>query len=186
MGNWYTADPHFNHSAIIKFCDRPFKDVAQMDQALLHNLESCVTWDDDLYILGDFSFGGESSRSYLQSCFDRIPDRKHLIVGNHDTKATFSLGWTSVQTLVEITDGDQKLVLCHYPMITFKDARRGALQLFGHVHKNWQGSHNTVNVGVDVWNFLPIQVAEIQRRARTLPVNKHWRDVEPDRRRSEE
>jgi len=186
MTNWYTSDPHFNHTSIIKFCDRPFLDVSQMDQAILRNLEACVGWDDDLYIVGDFSFGGESSRSYVQSCFNRIPGRKHLIVGNHDTKQTFSLGWTSVQTLAEIKDGDQNLVLCHYPMITFPGARRGALQIFGHVHRNWQGSRNAVNVGVDVWDFAPVRVADIQRRTRTLPVNKHWRDVEPDRRRTEE
>ena len=80
MGNWYTADPHFNHSAIIKFCDRPFSDVSQMDQTILRNLKARVGWHDDLYIIGDFSFGGESSRSYVQRCFDRVPGRKHLIV----------------------------------------------------------------------------------------------------------
>lgn len=186
MTNWYTADPHFNHASIIKFCDRPFSDVSQMDQTILRNLEACVGWDDDLYIVGDFSFGGESSRSYVQNCFNRIPGKKHLIIGNHDTKATLSLGWTSVQIIAEIKDGEQSLVLCHYPMITFNGARRGALQIFGHVHGNWQGSRNAVNVGVDVWNFLPVRVGDIQRRAKMLLVNKHWLDVEPGRGRVEE
>ena len=63
-------------------------------------------------------------------------------------------------------------------MITWNHARRGALQLFGHVHNNWRGSQNSINVGVDVWDFTPIRFAEIERRARGLPVNKHWSDAE--------
>jgi calcineurin-like phosphoesterase family protein len=63
-------------------------------------------------------------------------------------------------------------------MITFNNARKGALQLFGHVHNDWLGTRNSVNVGVDVWDFRPVQIAEIRARAKTLPVNKHWADVE--------
>ncbi len=65
-----------------------------------------------------------------------------------------------------------------YPMITWNHARREALQLFGHVHNNWRGSRNSVNVGVDVWDFMPVTYDDIARRARKLPINKHWSDVE--------
>lgn len=63
-------------------------------------------------------------------------------------------------------------------LITWNHARRGALQLFGHVYNNWHGSRNSVNVGVDVWNFMPVTFDDIARRARKLPPNKHWGDVE--------
>lgn len=63
-------------------------------------------------------------------------------------------------------------------MITWNHARRDALQIFGHVHNNWCGSRNSVNVGVDVWDFMPIRFEDIARRVKTLPVNKHWADVE--------
>ena len=52
------------------------------------------------------------------------------------------------------------------------------MQLFGHVHHRWMGSRNSVNVGVDVWGYRPVQLDEIKERAKTLPPNKHWPDVE--------
>ena len=58
-------------------------------------------------------------------------------------------------------------------------ARKGALHLFGHVHGNWKGSSNAVNVGVDVWDFYPVTVQDAARRAKALPANRHWKDVEP-------
>ncbi|MDT8853447.1 metallophosphoesterase [Paracoccaceae bacterium Fryx2] len=179
MAHFYTADLHLNHSAIIRFCNRPFADAKVMDQTILQNFESQVGWDDDLWIVGDFGFGGGMHRAYLERCFQRLPGRKHLIVGNHDKPWVRTLGWASVHDIVSVTDGDRRFLLCHYPMITRDHARRGAVQVFGHVHNNWLGSRNAVNVGVDVWNFRPVQAADILRRARTLPVNRHWSDVEP-------
>lgn len=62
---------------------------------------------------------------------------------------------------------------CPYPMMTWKYARRGALHLFGHVHGNWEGTANSVNVGVDVWDFYPIAAQDAAERAKSLPVNQH-------------
>ena len=90
-----------------------------------------------------------------------------------------NLAWSSVNELVEIKDDKHPIVLCHYPMITWNRARRGALQLFGHVHERWQGTSNSINVGVDVWNFMPVQLADIQKRAETLPANSYFDIVEP-------
>ncbi|WP_102227272.1 metallophosphoesterase, partial [Acidimangrovimonas sediminis] len=140
------------------------------------NFRACVGDDDDLWILGDFAFG--KAEDQLSGWFHQLPGRKHLIIGNHDDEAIISLPWASVADLTEIRDGDQALVLCHYPMITWKGARRGALQLFGHVHDQWKGSRNSINVGVDQWDFRPVQISDIARRARKLPINKHWKDVE--------
>lgn len=63
-------------------------------------------------------------------------------------------------------------------MITWNGARRGTLQLFGHVHDQWAGSRNSINVGVDQWSFRPVQIRDIATRATKLQVNKHWKDVE--------
>ncbi len=49
---------------------------------------------------------------------------------------------------------------------------------FGRVHKNWKGSNNSVNVGVDVWGFMPVWFEGVARRARSLPANKYWADAE--------
>jgi len=76
--------------------------------------------------------------------------------------------------MVEVKENGYRLTMCHHPMITFPGARHGALQLFGHMHQNWKGSRNSVNVGVDVWDFRPVAVPDILNRPQTLPVNPLW------------
>lgn len=184
MTNWYTADTHFGHENVIGFCGRPFKNASQMDATLIENLKAHVTPDDDLWILGDFAFGPKAKESsYLTDIFEQLPGaRIHLIVGNHDQAPTLALPWDSTAHIAEVRDGikSQANTLCHYPMITWNHSRRQALQLFGHVHNNWLGSRNSVNVGVDVWDFKPVRFRDIASRAQSLPINKHWSNVERD------
>ncbi|PCH99024.1 MAG: metallophosphoesterase [Rhodobacteraceae bacterium] len=183
MTHWYTADTHFGHENVILFCGRPFRHATQMDDVLLENLHSRVGVEDDLWILGDFAFGPNAKDpEYLNMLFGQLPGaRNHLIVGNHDLKPTLALPWESVSHLAEVRDGPKKQAhtLCHYPMITWNHARRGALQMFGYVHNKWYGSRNSVNVGVDLWGFMPITFKDVAQRPKTLFVNTHWSDVEP-------
>lgn len=183
MTIWYTADTHFGHENILSHCKRPFSSVAQMDATLIENMWKVVGPEDQLWIVGDFAFGAKAKDpAYLENIFLQLPGaEKHLIIGNHDLEPTLQLPWTSASHLVELPDGPNghSNTLCHYPMITWHHARKGALQLFGHVHNNWKGSNNSVNVGVDVWDFMPMSFNDIARRAKTLPKNKHWGDVEP-------
>ena len=183
MAHWYTADTHFGHENVIRFCNRPFANTADMDVTMLKNLADRVGPDDDLWVLGDFAFGRKAKdASFLSEIFEQLPGaRKHLITGNHEFQPTLELGWDTVTPFMELRDGPQNQLntLCHYPMITWNHARRGALQFFGHVHDNWKGSFNSVNVGVDVWDFMPVGYDDIAKRAASLPKNAHWNEVEP-------
>ncbi|SEO27868.1 Calcineurin-like phosphoesterase superfamily protein [Paracoccus alcaliphilus] len=181
MTTWFSADSHFGHANIITFCNRPCADVEAMDTHILAQYRARVGPEDDFWILGDFAIskvqGGH--RREIAEIFQKIPGRKHLILGNHDKAWVRALGWNSIRDTADVTVEGQRLFLFHYPMITFPGARHGALQLFGHVHDNWQGSRNSVNVGVDVWDFRPVSLPEIKERAAKLPVNAHWNEVEP-------
>ena len=178
--NYYTADPHFGHASIMRFCNRPFHDVAEMDDHILSAYQAVMGPKDDLWIIGDFAFAKINEAAKLESMLAVIPGRKHLVRGNHDKPWMAKLsGWHSVHNLTEVKEGGYRLTLCHYPMITFPGARHGAVQLFGHVHQNWKGSRNSVNVGVDVWDFRPVTLPDILERTHALPVNPLWNDVEP-------
>ena len=52
---WFTSDTHFNHIGIIKFCDRPFSSVEEMNQALIDNWNSTIPSDGIVFHLGDFN-----------------------------------------------------------------------------------------------------------------------------------
>ena len=79
---FFTADLHFGHKNIIRYCDRPFKDVAQMNSTLIKNYNEVVRPDDTCYILGDLAMGINSLE--LTKYIRRMNGRKILILGNHD------------------------------------------------------------------------------------------------------
>lgn len=178
MKNWYTADPHFFHQAIIRHCNRPFANFDEMNDAIMKNLLKHVKPGDNLWMVGDFAFS-KANHSQIRALFDRIPGQKHLIKGNHDDKRILGMGWASVADMRTVKDGDQRFFLCHYPMLTWPASRYNCVHLFGHVHNNWLGSKRAMNVGVDHWNFEPIDKAAIMDRCKNLPSHPLWEENEP-------
>ncbi|PPB80713.1 calcineurin-like phosphoesterase family protein [Albidovulum inexpectatum] len=171
MTHIYTADLHLDHANIIRLCNRPFDSVEQMQAHYLKKLSRRVRPCDDLWVLGDFAFGSRRSQPALAAFLDRIPGRKHLVRGNHDSKWVLGLGWHSVHDLAEIHDAGRRVVLCHYPLVTWNGAHGGAVHLFGHVHGATPGWRNCVNVGVDLWDHEPVDMTQILPRAGALPPN---------------
>ncbi|UFS64888.1 hypothetical protein LO749_12165 [Paracoccus denitrificans] len=73
--HWFTADPHYWHGNIIRFCDRPFRDVAAMNAHLLAECRARVGPYDDLWILGDFTAGRLCCTNRLMAGVPLSPDR---------------------------------------------------------------------------------------------------------------
>ena len=80
---WFTSDTHFGHENMLRLSDRPWSTVAQMNEAMVANINSKVAADDELYILGDFSF-----KMTVQDAYELRKSiackRVHLLPGNHD------------------------------------------------------------------------------------------------------
>ncbi len=53
---WFTSDTHFGHENVLKFTDRPWETIQQMNSVIVANINARVGMNDELYILGDFSF----------------------------------------------------------------------------------------------------------------------------------
>ena len=81
--DFFIADTHFGHSNIIKYCDRPFKDAAEMDETLIQNWNRVVTREDTVYHLGDFAL---VRKDRIVEYFNALNGRKILIMGNHDRR----------------------------------------------------------------------------------------------------
>lgn len=64
MKTFVIADPHFGHKNIIRYCNRLFKSVAEMDKALIDNWNKTVSNDDFVWVLGDFTL---AYRDYTKS-----------------------------------------------------------------------------------------------------------------------
>src|SRR5574344_2194046 len=80
--NFYTSDLHLGHANVIRFDNRPFRNVEEMDEALIHNWNNRVSNNDTVYIVGDLCY-----RSAKDSCeyLSRLNGNKKLIIGNHDS-----------------------------------------------------------------------------------------------------
>ena len=80
---FFTSDTHFNHANIIRFCNRPFKDVEQMNEVMIANWNSVIGKDDTVFHLGDFCLGGAAEWTKI---LERLNGKIYLIMGNHDLK----------------------------------------------------------------------------------------------------
>jgi len=169
MTTWFTSDTHFGHTNIIKYCNRPFKDVTEMDEALIANWNSVVKQNDDIYHLGDFGF---ATVERIQRIVNRLNGKKHLIFGNHDKHMAQIKGFESKQYYLEITVDKQKIILCHYAMRVWNKSHHGSIMLFGHSHGNLPGTNQSLDVGTDPWNYFPTNLDLIRQRLKTLPAYK--------------
>ena len=78
-----TSDTHFSHVNIIKYCNRPYASVEEMNNALIDNWNSVVKNDDLVIHLGDFALG--RTIQDIKKHLDKLNGNKILILGNHDS-----------------------------------------------------------------------------------------------------
>lgn len=172
---YFTSDHHFGHFNVIKYCDRPFSYVEEMDRTMEENWNNTVKPEDTVYVLGDFSFYNIIKTNEI---LDRLAGHKILLPGNHDKKY---VQWN----FNEILSGNSTLqidndvvLLSHYPYppskeelavnpydVRYLDRRyedKGQWLLHGHVHEKWKARKKMINVGVDVWEFKPASIEEIK------------------------
>lgn len=109
---YYTGDLHFGHNTVLKFDNRPFKDIDEMDRVLIDNWNSRITKNDQVYILGDLALHNEKPYSWYLS---QLKGQKHLIVGNHDRKllkdSEAMQYFVSVDYYLELTDEKKRLIM---------------------------------------------------------------------------
>jgi calcineurin-like phosphoesterase family protein len=161
---WFTSDQHYGHDKIIEYCDRPFKNVDEMNEELIKRYNDLVKPDDLVYHLGDFAFDNNPGKF-----FHRLNGDKILILGNHDRQPVKQLPWKSVHDYYELKIGKTFIVLCHYCFKVFNKSHRGALQFFGHSHGSMSDNRQQLDIGVDNNNFYPINLDQIETKLKKLP-----------------
>lgn len=133
---FYISDTHFGHSGIIRYDNRPFMTVEEMDETIIQRWNDVVSDADMVYVLGDFSWYKEEETLKI---LDRLSGHKVLIKGNHDRiSPRVARKFMRVCDYLEIKDNGQKVILSHYPMPFWNGQFRNTIHLYGHVHNSHQ------------------------------------------------
>lgn len=164
MRHWFTSDLHFFHKNIIGFCNRPWASVEAMNAGLVERINARVKPGDQLYILGDLSFGRTTETCQLLAA---LPGQLHWILGNHDPKTPnerYQRMFASMSTYKEVKVGKRKICMSHYPMESWHKQHWGSYMLHGHCHGTLKRQvANRVDVGVDAgWDWMPCSIEELE------------------------
>jgi len=198
---WITSDTHYSHKNICRGVTnwrtkdgkipiestRDFNTIEDMNSVIVDNINSKIGPDDTLIHLGDFSFGGFDK---IGQFLDRLVCKNiHIVLGNHDhhiknNRENIHDRFLSIQNYLEVNIGGADFVLSHYPLCSWNQLSKGAIQLHGHVHlptnKKW-GNGKRLDVGVDGNNYQPYKLTEIvhmmdRREVRSEITNDHHLD----------
>ena len=159
MKTYFIADTHFGHTNIIKYCNRPFRNIEEMNAELVKRWNSVVSDGDIVYHLGDFAF----KNSDITNLVNKLNGKIYLIRGNHDHKSinyynTHGLEVIPTRTIIE----DKKIILSHRP-IPDRDIPEGMINVHGHIHnKVLEGEDFSKElhkcVSVEIIGYLPIEL----------------------------
>lgn len=144
-----------------------------MNNVLIQNWNSYITDHDEVYVLGDFLFGGTGKDA--NNILHRLKGKKYLIIGNHDKflkDVNFDTAYFEwIQDYFVLDYQKQKFILFHYPILEWQGYFRDTIHLYGHVHNSGKDinqkkrldvlGNKAYNVGVDVNNYCPVSIKEI-------------------------
>jgi calcineurin-like phosphoesterase family protein len=156
MKTWITADTHFGHADIIRFCKRPFAALDEMNSELIRRWNSVVSDDDIVWHLGDFAFGDKAQTAELLGL---LKGAKRLVKGNHDTQSNRfyrECGFEEVYDYPVIVNGF--LILSHAPIDIINEYSVFG-NIYGHVHDDERYitvTPHTACVSTEKWDYAPV------------------------------
>ncbi len=162
---YFIADTHFNHSNIIKYCNRPFNNTYEMNEYIIEKWNSVVKNDDTVYHLGDVRFG---SLQEVKNLVERLNGTKILLKGNHDFKIGVNtwkkIGFLKVYKKKIILDN---LLLTHAPT---EEVGENQINIFGHIHDKPLDERfdkrNHICVSCDVIDYTPVNIKMITENSK--------------------
>ena len=167
---YFTSDLHFMHNKPFLYEPRGFASVHDMNEAIIKNFNEVMDWSDTLYILGDCFLNNNEEGMKLMR---RLPGKKYIIYGNHDTDTRQTLmgeefnclGYAHMRKFC-----GYNFYLSHYPTLTYnhdieKPLKRKVINLCGHTHtkdKFYDWDKGIIyHVELDAHNNFPVSIETI-------------------------
>lgn len=178
---YFISDTHFFHKNIIKYCQRPFADVREMNAELIARWNRMVV-DNATTILhvGDVTFHYDQAFAIV----NQLNGNKELILGNHDwgpermERLGFTCRTSRRNETYEFEFHGTHFVVAHrprdIPTWTEGDTR---VRVCGHEHNNaphfikWTRGKNDdaraimcLNISCEYTDYAPIHIDEVVER----------------------
>jgi len=171
MNNYFfTSDEHLGHANVIRFNNRPFSSVEEMDEELIRRFNEKVsnTFNNITIHCGDFSFNRDYNNT-MKKYIERLNGQHVFLRGSHDywmrkVSRKFNEIW-------EKNINGVYVVSCHYSLRTWPRSHYGSWHVFGHSHGNLQPFGKSMDVGVDTNNYQPYSFEELKAIMDTLEDN---------------
>lgn len=153
---YFIGDLHLDHANIIKYCNRPFKSVEEMNSVLLQRWNDTVGKDDTVYYLGDIAYGRGSRSGFWW--WQQLNGNKILIKGNHDRQIK---GIVPVHRWLVEEIGGERFLLVHSP--DYDKPEWDGWMIHGHHHNNYPDlyplinrENKTINVSAELLDYYPL------------------------------
>lgn len=186
---YYIGDTHFGHKNIIKFCNRPFGSVDEMDVAMVQAIRLLDREHNRLIHAGDLTFNpSQFHRRFGELAY---PENNVLVMGNHDrardaqelrklnswfgtvvgTAATWAINRYWVQD--KLPGRVVKVMVSHLPQV---DLLGADYNVYGHWHNNlftqpereeeskWLWvlkDPRYLNAGAEITQYRPMSLADL-------------------------
>jgi calcineurin-like phosphoesterase family protein len=161
---WLIGDTHFFHQNIIKYCDRPFDNVEQMNRTIITNWNKIVSPEDIVFHLGDVILG---RKDLLLPIVSQLNGDKRLIRGNHDRDVSDGkfkeAGFTEIFEK-HVCIPESGVVLSHAPILSYS----GLFNIHAHTHNTdptakypFYSLDTHKCVSVEMTDYMPISIQSI-------------------------
>jgi calcineurin-like phosphoesterase family protein len=165
---FFTADLHFGHWTnpernIIKYCNRPFQTIEEMDSVLIKKWNDKVGKKDKIYVIGDFALCKKELLPYYMT---NLNGEKIFLHGDHDKLFSDNLPY-----LMNLSIYNQPIVLSHWAMRTWWKSHFNSWNLYAHSHGKLEPIGKSWDVGVDNTGFSPLSWDEIVEIMKNRPDN---------------
>ena len=167
------SDTHFGDDRILRYENRPFASVEEMDKAIIENWNSMVSKEDTVFHLGDVS-SYEPER--ISEILAALNGKKVLIMGNHDQNYT-NKQWEEMgfeQAINYPILFREFFILSHAPMYICTNMPYA--NFYGHIHANpsyRDVSRQSACVCVERIGYTPIEADELITKMRRVSECSH-------------
>jgi calcineurin-like phosphoesterase family protein len=181
MNIFFTSDTHFSHFNSIKFSNTRFSlgfnNVEEMNEYIISSWNKIIHPSDVVFHLGDVGF---SNPKKIIEIVNRLNGIKFLVEGNHDQKLVKYLTNNPdikcfdkiYRGYHEIRQGQDLIVLCHYPFHTWNKKHYGSFHLHGHCHGIKSEDYpngRILDIGIDTKTDLsPYSLEEVLQNLRNI------------------